>query len=458
MESHEGKVFLWNGYWVVHMETGEMHALDFTSAPFTLHFNESGRAFVHATSSQWVSSILTHHIVKKEGGDFVGSFSSDSDRTKYNLMLPIDDAKKHLFGVKEVAFHVLNMPERTFTVQSYLLPHDGAMCFIDLKAFHTNNSIKASKFFSTWVRSSWSTWKTWLRKLGLPESHYREATRSKTLHGNIAEDNLFGNESLSVHAFLALLFRWSAGGRKGFQDKDDQETARQCTTLVLAVVSRCRPVLKLFYSMSKVEWNPPLFWGVGGHTCCVEVQSGELCVDALPQSTRQLVQRHLQRHSTKVHLSDLLCLISQENDQQWLFFQFLVQVGVIVQDEFIKLVWIAGAPAVSTKWSMEKQLVRYMVAARQTFTKSSSLLVALDGSRIGKKKMLLGAMACSDERIAAVLPPQVIANFSTCVVVSEPSSKIELECIFLAFLVISCMVRLKLAVRKLGSKTVPSGG
>ena len=148
---------------------------------------------------------------------------------------------------------------------------------------------------------------------------------------------------------------------------------------------------------------PPAFPIDGGKT--VPMLNASIHFSDLPVSWQRIL-RNAGRRGESFGVEELLvCLVLAKD---WAKLRCLTaQLGTWL-DRFLWLEgWDLEAENATTKLQVMRANARYLAATRNALSNEQFLSAAVDGSRVGRKKMLMGVVAgaCG---VAAVLPPQVL--------------------------------------------------
>eukprot|EP00971_Amphidinium_carterae_P019342 380786-Amphidinium_carterae.1 len=242
-------VRVWQGQWVVCSQTHETILLPVAEHAWSLHFASDGLAYVTCgDSTLWVSSLQRHLVIQQGTRLVVHTHASTGGQGQPLFRGTLTDAHTHQLGPAAVSVSKPNMLPRTFLIQRFLLPHNGATCFIDLKDFYTRNKLQTSKYPGTWIRLRLASWKKCLQEVGFPEGHVREAAGSEVEQGEV-----FETATMSLPASLVLLSRWCSKGKAAMQSAHDHTACAQMLELLLSLLEEQEVPLHL--SMGGCSWQ-----------------------------------------------------------------------------------------------------------------------------------------------------------------------------------------------------------
>eukprot|EP00971_Amphidinium_carterae_P352914 6492771-Amphidinium_carterae.3 len=393
-------VRIWQGQWVVCSQTHEAVLLPESEHAWSLHFASDGLAYVTSGSSTlWVSSLQRHLVLQQGASLVVQSHALPGGQGQQLFRGSTSDALLHKLGPAEVSISKPNMLPRTFLVQRFLLPQNGAMCFVDLKHFYSRNNIQTSKYPGTWIRLRLGTWKKYLEEIGFPRGHVREGAGAEAEQGQV-----FEAASLSLPASLVLLSRWSSKGKPAMQIEHDHTACDQMLEVLLSLLEE-QPV-PLHFCMGGCSWQGDGFLESTVQGRKVLMHHGVVKLQDLPLPVKTLLTRDGIQVVDRVRVKFLLQVLACEKDLQWFYFQLALQIGTVLDMQVWLLSFQANPPPVDTKAQMRKQIQRYTRAAVTALSGKQFLSMSVDASRVGQKKTLLGFFGTASG-VAAMAPPQV---------------------------------------------------
>eukprot|EP00971_Amphidinium_carterae_P224020 4445243-Amphidinium_carterae.1 len=406
-------VRIWQGQWLVCSQTHEVILLPVAEHAWSLNFASDGLAYVTSGADALRVSSLQRHLVLQQGSSLVvQSHASPGGQGPQLFRGSLSDASTHKLGPAELSIAKPNMLPRTFVIQRFLVPQNGAMCFIDLKDLYSRNQLQTSKYPGTWIRLRLGSWKKCLQEIGFPHGHVREGAGTEVQQGQV-----FEAASLSLPASLVLLSRWSSKGKPAMQSEHDHTACEQMLEVLLSLLEGQE--LPLHFSMGGCSWQGDGFLDSTVQARKVKMVSCVVKVDELPLPVQTLVSQGGIKVVEKVQVKYLLQLLAVEKDLHWFYFQLALQIGCVLDLQVWLRSFEANPPPVDTKAQMRKQIQRYTTAALTALSGKQFLSMSVGASRVGQKKTLLGFFGTATG-VAAMAPPQVVmsADFTkskTCV-------------------------------------------
>eukprot|EP00971_Amphidinium_carterae_P328422 6460296-Amphidinium_carterae.1 len=215
-----------------------------------------------------------------------------------------------------------------------------------------------------------------------------------------------GENALSYYGVPEGCSRWLSGTRAGLQSVEDREKIEVFLEVLLA---EC---------MQSVEMQ--LRFSLGPHA----EREGKLPVLSQPMYTLTLHRRgvtlasvpnvllqHVPVHclspdEARLRFPVLLKVLYERKEFHWALEQICVQIGRFFERHLWKLAWTVMAEPASHRLEALRYNVQYLAAGKRSLSKATNLSLAVDASRVGKRKLLMGVVASSNPAVASIVPPQ----------------------------------------------------
>ena len=204
------QVVCWNGAWLLAHDTWEAVPCSPSGERCQLlwHSPEQGYLATLGGTSSWLASFLWHHLYTHEGKVTLLTMKPGEDTVLYRGSL--QEARCHFLGPVEFVMSAPLMKDVCLHAQRSLLPHDGALVYVELSSVHRGLELEVSSGWSgTWVSGRIQSWRKIIETLGLPQTHLRSGGDQQ------AEVCLFSGWCAAVPALLAILCRQTKTGRGG---------------------------------------------------------------------------------------------------------------------------------------------------------------------------------------------------------------------------------------------------
>ena len=397
-----------------------------------LRFDGHGFAFIAGRrESVWAKQFLCLHVleatdsaprrvVRAEGAGGPVLLDSSVGLTEHQRFNRI--------GIVSVKVGASFLAEKKFTQGVFAYNVEGAYMWWSLmsfwKALVPAGAMKTT--YAGWRKNRWAAWGNFVcGAMGLPASHLRKATEYQCTapSAEAAEGNYrpWRFASVSTHAAIALLTRWSAPGSA--HDGRWEAGAPGALELLEAFIALL-PVFEVpVFTEGGAEWKSP--WCSDGRdamilTCNAGSVSG---LDALHAGTRQH-RPNCHAVAQAVHFQNELGLLDlmhvTATGHPWFCKQLIWRVGTVLELQILG----RDSPAVSDAiWTSSEahgfgddgdllhhrerstRLCQYARTGFQHMGLPGTLAVCMDSSRVGRRSRTLVA-AMSTDGHAFWLPPQ----------------------------------------------------
>eukprot|EP00971_Amphidinium_carterae_P159157 3155448-Amphidinium_carterae.2 len=345
MKHDEGSILVDSAGWVQNTRTGEIaHVVDLARGAVIGYAD--GQAYVSDNNtSSWLADRLLHHVFTQNGSSIVCS-RHDLSSAEFSSRMPIAVAKEHVLSPVNIQVDVADMRVREVSVKRRLLPVEGITVWLSLATLNKTCNLQCAKSVGTWLSKHKVQWKQWDRE--------------------------------RIESFVDLLFR-----------------------------AACPATDEIVYTNAAWRFEGGM-WRSAGASQIIHCDAGKLRLADLPEYLREGVQQ--QAHALLdefVPLSTILRTLGVEKGTMELLRQLTIQVSLLVE----RWLWLASfegdVSVASTVHQQRKQNVQYVLSTRRFMDAAQDVSIAVDGTRVGKRKILLGVIGDCGTRKAAPAVPQV---------------------------------------------------
>eukprot|EP00971_Amphidinium_carterae_P062227 1231768-Amphidinium_carterae.3 len=449
IEPHEGKLHIDAAGWILYETTGEIAHVPEVARGGVIAYAE-GQAFIAlGDTSAWLSNRLIHHVFWRQGEACVCS-RVDSTSADFVVQLALQAAKDHELSPVTLLIDVADMRVREITVKRRLLPRGGVSVWISLASMVKTLTLQCAVSIGSWLGKHRIQWKAWLQKnFGLHDGHWYDYDSALTsTHGFPAK---YHDYNISILTFMLLSARWLGGGKLGMQSVQELVLRKEppfkrpeknlffslvflcgCEFSLLALPKSFTFLLQLaasedrerveafvdllstgavhdsdeiVFSNASWRWERNM-WRSAGTCSILRLKAGKLCLADLPEYVREAFAR--QAHSLLpewVSLSAFLRTLGVEKSSMELLRQVCVQMSLKIE-RWLWCTSFGGDRAQgSTVHQQRKQNLQYVLSTRRFMANAQDVSIAVDGTRVGKKKILLGVVGqCGTLKTALAVP------------------------------------------------------
>eukprot|EP00971_Amphidinium_carterae_P339444 6477261-Amphidinium_carterae.2 len=370
-----------------------------------VHVNEQHAFHVRPDGQAvWISKLQRHLVYAREGAEFI--YSRQVGSSVWLSELPKALALERTLPTADVTIDVQELRVQTLRCFRRLLPRGGASILIPLHYLYKQLGFETSKWPGTWTKAGFPRWCKWLHTvLGLPETHSRDNVRESE---SDKEDPEKKSPCVSTCALLALLARWSSPSSAGFKSVADRERSKACLHLVLSWLSARLGDVSIVCSDIAFDWKPPeVPRGQGMHRklvlcngCFQKDMVPPLVVETMCQQTASPLGPHVKASDALIAMASVPALVI-------LLRCVVVQLGVLLDSVLWDSCWSGQLPQVTSVRQVQTANLKYVQASRKAMKGHQSCSVALDASRVGKRKVLLGVASAGSAGLTCLMPPQV---------------------------------------------------
>eukprot|EP00971_Amphidinium_carterae_P346405 6487824-Amphidinium_carterae.2 len=401
LASLRDRLRLWHGVWVINDITGECVPIYHIGVADGLFYADTGQAYLSFSSGcKWLSALSLHHIYTQEAAMRAYSkLPGDAGWKQENISL------EH--PVMLCAFPVClshGLLSVNIRIRTSGLPVAGTQTWVYLAALHKQLGLQCCHSAMTWVGKAAQGWRKWLLE------HMHVHTQ-EFLHGTGAcgSRNLLLHDvaqHVSVNALLLLCSRWLSSCRAGLRSVEDKD---KIVHFLEVLLSHCLPSGEMPLVISLVPPTeckgefPPQWPNVSR----ISLSRRGVLVFTLPNAVLEVIPIHcMSPDEDRIKLSVVLRVCYENKFTQGVLQQICLQLGRFID----RVLWIMswGSETIQATHRLEamRYNAQYLEAGRRTFASASGFSLAVDASRVGKRKVLMGVIAASDVGFASIVPPQ----------------------------------------------------
>jgi len=317
----------------------------------------------------------------------------------------------------------------------WALPAGGARVWWLLPKVHSSLGLLCEHGrYAPWAQHGWRRWPAFIQELGLPRCHLRSTAMCQWHDGagqqeageaepgaaameravDEDQDTAWTQRSVSTHALIALLARFSAPrGRERLQQEHDRE---QCRLLLCALLSHMTSVHREYdmaLYLREDRWEPPA-QPTGVEPITLTVVDGCMQVAPLLQvgaRMREAVLAALEGVRAAagggVPLACVLRGFASAPRLRHLFRQLVVRLGCKCDQVAASEAELLTPPpgAKMTDSQRETQLARYLRAHRELMKEAAQVSIVMDAGRVGGRGIVHGSLS-TPEGHGFLYPPQ----------------------------------------------------
>ena len=391
---------------------------------YALHFDDEGAGFLTCgTSSKWISDIFTTTLLQEGGVCYV---------LKGDSVVTLDS---HLGSHKE---HMLtiSLPASSVTSRAWVFKNNqgGGRLYWDIGSSYLVLQVGSSSP-SSWYLHHWAAWEAYARRLGLQHVHIRKPveTRHASLHTGPrcpwhVQARGLPKPSLATAALLAVVGRLATPKNRSRNLKE----VAAWSSFLRGLLQQCLPAA--FTLALCLGSNVCCDWDLGiTGTCITQLPciDGMVDLSALTDKWGALLEC-CSPGKCEAPVVELFLLAHMLGVRfQPIFLQLVVCLAHHVEAHFLDTVAATGGPkkTISKKslilqgklvksyrekltQSSAEKLCRYFFAGRRHFRGSPNIGLAVDGSRVGMRSVLVGLCSMPDNVVMRA-PPQAFRRTQT---------------------------------------------
>eukprot|EP00971_Amphidinium_carterae_P076487 1510528-Amphidinium_carterae.1 len=383
--------------WVSDIRTGEQI--------FVPHF--AGQLHVHAGHAFHTQQ----DVYVKDATDFVYTRQVGSD--SWLSQLPLQVASARTLPTSDVDIDVAELRIQRLRCSRRLLPRGGCSVLLHLHELYKQLQFETSKWPGTWTKAGFARWSKWLNTvMGLPLEHCRETIREADTE---MEDKEKKSPVVSACGLVALLARWASPTAVGFRQRADRDRSRNFLHLLLSWLSdRLGEISVVYYDVS-FNWKPPEVPRGQGLARKLRFSKGRVQKDNLPNCiVETMCQQTSAALGDEVGAAEALIAMASNTDAAIVLKCVVTQLGVVLDQALWDQCWSGETTQLSSVRQVQIANLKYVQASRKSMAGHQSFSLALDASRVGKRKVMLGVLSAGQAGMTCLMPPQLRSS-SACI-------------------------------------------
>eukprot|EP00971_Amphidinium_carterae_P350788 6491738-Amphidinium_carterae.3 len=399
--SLKDRVRLWHGLWAHNELSGENIPVHTLGTVHGLYFSDSGQPYVNCTSGvKWLSSLCLHHLYARESG--MRAFSKVPGASAWKQENITLEGIVWLAPVGVACNHGLLSVE--FRVRRSALPWHGSSTWVYLATLHKQLQLQCCHSAMTWVGKAASGWQKWLQ-----QSMHVHATEFQVGAGACGSRNLLEHDCaqhVSVNALLLLCSRWLSSHRAGLRNVEDREKITQFLDALLAQSLQGAevPVICKQVEPSETEGRFPI---LQVPVLKMSLSQRGVLVSTLPRFILDHVPvQSMSTEENRIRLPVLLRVCYEQKALNGVLQQVCLQVGAYIDRALWCLAWDSTPAEATHRLEAMRFNAQYLMAGREALQFASNFSLAVDASRVGKRKVLMGVIASASAGVATIVPPQ----------------------------------------------------
>eukprot|EP00971_Amphidinium_carterae_P172834 3425934-Amphidinium_carterae.1 len=352
----------------------------------------------------WLSKLQRHLVYIKEGAEFI--YSRQVGTAVWLSELPKAVAVTRTLPTTDVTIDVAELRVQTFRCFRRLLPRGGCSILLPLHFLYKQLGFETSKWPGTWTKAGFTRWCRWLTtSMGLSDSHCRENVREAD---DAIEDHEKKSPCVSACALLALLARWASPSSVGFKSAADRERSRSCLHLLLSWLSdRLGDIHIVCYDM-RFDWHPPEVPKGEGRQRKLTLSKGHFMKEHLhPLVVETMCQQTTSALGVQVRAADAFIAMATGQESVLVLKCVVAQLGVLLDCVLWDSCWSGETPELSSVRQVQMSNMKYVQASKRSLAGEQNLSLALDASRVGKRKVMLGVLSGGRGGLTCLMPPQI---------------------------------------------------
>eukprot|EP00971_Amphidinium_carterae_P352733 6492718-Amphidinium_carterae.3 len=352
-----------------------------------LAFSEGQAFLAQNNTATWLADKLLHHVFVQNGVQVVCS-RFDTHSTDFFSQRSLADAQVHVLNPVTVKIDVADLRIREVTLKRRLLPLRGVSVWLGLASVHKTLSLQCCDSVGTWLSKHRVQWKQWLQKsFQLHDGHWWDYDAA------LVQSHGFPPKHHDCHVSIRALC----------EIPQDRERSENFVDQLFRVAVPGTDDIVI--TNAAWRWETDM-WRSSGATSLVRCSAGKLRVDDLPAYVRDNMAK--QSHALLddwVPLSCVLRALGVEKSSLELVRQICVQVAVVVERWLWQSAFQGEESVASTVHQQRKKNLQYVQATKRTMSGARDVSLAVDGTRVGKRKILLGVVGrCGTKRTALAVP------------------------------------------------------